>query len=176
VQVVRNIDRQTVGAAPCGAFPPQQLPGERRGTVRAMAAWASLPGNGGIPALADLRSRRRIIAAQEFVLKTDPMPGLSVIVLCGDALRAVLGSSVIGATLRDSMPGLAVDSLAQACATAMKQGTPVREDGAFETGAGTEIRYRGIFMPLRSTDRAEPAYLFGAYGSRSFGAAAPAPG
>lgn len=171
MQVVRNIDRQTVGAAPCGAFPPQQLPGERRGTVRAMAAWASLPGNGGIPALAELLGRR-MIAAQEFVLKTDPMPGLSVVVLCGDALRAVLGSSVLGATLRDSMPGLAVDSLAQACAAAMKQGAPVREDGAFETGAGTEVRYRGIFMPLRSTDRAEPDYLFGAYGSRSFGAAA----
>jgi hypothetical protein len=175
VQVVRNIDRRTVGAALCAAPTPQQLPGERRGTVRAMAAWASLPGTGGIPALAGLLGRR-VIAAQEFLLKTDPIPPLSVFILCGDALRAVLGRPILGATLFDCMPQAARDTLAQACAAAMTQGTPVREDGAFETGAGTEVRYRGIFMPLRSTNQAEPDYLFGAYGSRSFGAAAPAAG
>ena len=72
------------------------------------------------------------------------------------------------------MPRQARDRLSQACATAVKQGAPVLEEGAFGTQAGTEIRYRGVFMPLRSTVRADPDYLFGAYGSKVFDAMTPA--
>jgi hypothetical protein len=139
-----------------------------------MEAWAGLSENGGIPVLANLRDCHQVIAAQEFLLKTDPIPGLSVFVLCGDALRAILGRSVLGATLRDCMPDRARERLAQACATAVKQGAPALDEGVFETGAGTEVRYRGVFMPLRSRAHAAPDYLFGAYSSRTFGAAAPA--
>lgn len=169
MQVVRNIDRREIHNPA-----PQQAPGERRGTVRAMAAWAGLGGTGGIPVLANLRDCHRVIAAQEFLLKTDPIPGLSVFILCGDALRAILGRSALGTTLRDCMPDAACDSLARACATAVKQGAPALDEGAFRTGAGAQIRYRGVFMPLRSTGHADPEYLFGAYGCRTFGAAAPA--
>lgn len=83
-----------------------------------MAAWAGLGGNGG-------------------------MPVLSMFVLCGDALRAILGRQVLGATLRDCVPDAACDRLARACTAALEQGAPALDEGAFETGAGAEIRYRG---------------------------------
>jgi len=144
-----------------------------------MWAWASLHGNDAIPVLTDLLGRRRVIAAQEFLLKIDPMPHLSVFILCGDALRGILGRPVLGTTFWDCMPRAARDTLSQACAAAVIQGAPVQEAGAFETEAGIEIRYRGIFMPLRSPPlcspgRDDPGYLFAAFGSRSFGAMTPA--
>ena len=143
-----------------------------------MAAWASLPGNDAIPVLAELLGRRRVIAAQEFLLKTDPIPRLSVFVLCGDALRAILGRSVLGATFWDCMPRAARDTLSQACGAAMKQGAPAHRAGAFEIEADVEIRYRGVFLPLRSPPlrslgHNDPGYLFGAYGSRVFGTMTP---
>jgi hypothetical protein len=144
-----------------------------------MSAWASLRGNNAIPALTDLLDRHRAIAAQEFLLKTDPIPRLSVFIFCGEALRSVLGRPVLGATFWDCMPQAARDALSQACAAAMTQGAPVDQAGAFETEAGFEIRYRGIFMPLRSLPlwslgHDAPGYLFGAYGSRVFETTTPA--
>ena len=138
-----------------------------------MTAWASLSENDGIPALAKLLGRR-VIAAQEFLLKTDPIPRLSVFILCGDALPSLLGRSILGATFWDRMPRAARDTLSQACAAAMNQGAPAHQAGAFSTGAGAEVRYRGIFMPLRSLGHDDPGYLFGAYGSRVFDAMTPA--
>lgn len=138
-----------------------------------MSAWANLNGNHDVPVLAELLGHHRVMAAQEFLLKTDPIPRLSVFILCGDALRALLGQPV-GASLWDRMPRAARDTLSRACGGAMKQGAPIREEGAFEIAAGVEIRYRGIFLPLRSRSQADPDYLFGAYGCRTFGAMAPA--
>lgn len=169
MQAVRNIDHRVIDT-----LAPRPAAGERRGTVQAMAAWTSLTGYDGIPALAELLGRRRVIAAQEFLLKTDPISRLSVFIICGDALRAILGGPILGATFWDCMPRAVRDTLSQACAAAMKQGAPIHQAGAFEAEAGVEIRYRGIFMPLRSLGRAEPGYLFGAYGSRAFEAMTPA--
>ena len=169
MQVVRKFDSRA-SETPA----PRPAPGERRGTVRAMSAWAGLSGNSGIPVLAELRDRHQDMSVQEFLLKTDPIPGLSVFVICSDALSAILGRKVLGATLRDCMPDMARERLAQACATAVKQGAPALDEGAFESKAGDQVRYRGVFMPLRSTVQAAPDYLFGAYGCRNFGAVAPA--
>ncbi len=179
MQAVRNIHRQAIGAPA-----PQRLPDERRGTVRAVSAWASLQKNDAIPVLAELLGRHRFIAAQEFLLKTDPMPQRSVFILCGDALRALLDRPVLGTTFWDCMPRAARDALSQACAAAMKQGAPAHQAGAFEIEAGVEVRYRGVFLPLRSPSlhspslrspgHDDPGYLFGAYGSRVFAATTPA--
>ena len=178
MQTLRNIDRRTTGPAPFGApvnaSAPQQVPNERRGTARTMWAWASLHGNDAIPELADLLGPHRVIAEQEFLLKTDPLPHLSVFILCGDALRAILGRPILGSTFWDCMPRAARDTLSQACAAALMQGAPVQESGTFQNEAGVETRYRGVFMPLRSPGRDDPGYLFGAYGSRVFGAMTPA--
>ena len=94
MQTAVNIDRPAINTPD-----PRPAPGERRGTVRAMAAWMGLDGTGGIPVLTELRDHRRVIAAQEFLLKTDPIPGYSVFIFCGDALRAILGRPVLGTTL-----------------------------------------------------------------------------
>ena len=139
-----------------------------------MTAWAGLTGAGGIPALSDLLGRHRAISRQEFLLKADPIPRFSVFILCGDTLGALLGQSVLGATLWECMPQPVRDTLSEACAAALKQGAPVQEEGGFEIDAGAAIRYRGVFMPLCSDSRASPTYLFGAYGSRIFETAAPA--
>ncbi len=194
MQTVPNIDRRTDGTTAFGAPVSAPGPHERRGTARAMSAWASLRGNNAIPALTDLLGRHRAIAAQEFLLKTDPIPRLSVFIYCGEALRNVLGRPVLGATFWDCIPRAARDTLSEACAAAMAQGAMVDRAGAFEAEAGLEIRYRGIFMPLRSPPLCSPAlcspalrspalcspgdddpgYLFGAYGSRVFEATTPA--
>lgn len=178
MQAIRNVRRRAIGTAPVGTpvggTAPQQVPSERRGTAQAMWTWASLHGNDAIPVLAELLGRRRVIAAQEFLLKTDPMPQRSVFILCGETLRAILGRPVLGRTFWDCMPRAARDALSRACAAAINQGAPVQEEGAFEIEAGVEIRYRGVFLPLRSPGHGDPGYLFGAYGSRSFGAATPA--
>ncbi len=179
MQTVPNIDRRTDGTTAFGAPVSAPGPHERRGTARAMSTWAGLRGGNAIPALTELLGRHRAIAAQEFLLKTNPIPRLSVFIFCGDALRSVLGRPVLGATLWDCMPPAARDALSQACAAAMTQDMPVDQAGIFETEAGLEIRYRGIFMPLRalpplSLGRDEPGYLFGAYGSKVFEATTPA--
>ena len=65
-------------------------------------------------------------------------------------------------------------AVSEACAAALKQGAPVHEAGGFEIDTGATVRYRSVFTPLRSASRTDPDYLFGAYGSRIFGATAPA--
>ena len=136
-----------------------------------MAAWTGLIEERGIPALADLLCRHRAISKQEFLLKTDPIPRFSVFILCGDTLGSLLGRSVLGTTFWDSMPRPVRDTLSEACAAALKLGAPVLEEGAFEIDTGAEVRYRSVFMPLCSSGRTDPDYLFGAYGSRVFGTA-----
>ena len=89
-------------------------------------------------------------------------------------MAGLLGQSVLGATLWECMPKSVRNSLAETCAAALQQGAPVQEKGRFEIDARASIRYRGVFMPLRSDSRASPNYLFGAYGSRIFEATAPA--
>jgi hypothetical protein len=139
-----------------------------------MAAWAGLIGEGGIPALSDLLGRHRTISKQEFLLKSDPIPHLSVFILCGDTLRSLLGRSPLGATFWERMPRPVRDALSEACAAALKHGAPIQDEGGFEIDTEATVRYRGILMPLRSAGRIDADYLFGAYGSRIFGAAAPA--
>ena len=173
MQAIENISHQAGGAANSSDLAPLRVPGERRGTVQAMTAWANITGEGGLPALSDLLGRHRAILRQEFLLKSDPIPGLSVFILCGDTLRSLLGRSPLGATFWEHMPRPVRDTLSEACAAALKQGAPIQEEGGFEIGTGATVRYRGIFLPLRSNSRTEADYLFGAYGSRIFDAAAP---
>lgn len=173
VQAMQDISRPSSGAAVSRDLAPDSVPGERRGTVRAMAAWAGLIGEGGIPAFSDLLGRHRAISKQEFLLKTDPIPHLSVFILCGEMLQSLLGRSPLGATFWERMPRPVRDALSEACAAALKQGTPIQDEGGFEMDSGATLRYRGVFMPLRSDGRVESEYLFGAYGSRIFDAAAP---
>ena len=138
-----------------------------------MLAWAGLTREGGIPALSDLLGQHRTISRQEFLLKADLIPRFSVFILCGDTVGALLGQSVLGATLWECMPQPVRNTLSEACAAALKQGAPIQDERGFEIDTGATVRYRGVFMPLRSNRRAEADYLFGAYGSRIFDAAAP---
>ena len=174
VQAVRNIRHQAGGATPSDGLDPVPARRERRGTFRAMAAWAGLAGEGGVPALSTLLGQHPAISGQEFLLKADLIPRFSVFILCGDTMTALLGQSVLGATLWECMPQQVRNTLSETCAAALSQGAPVQEEGDFEIDAGAAVRFRGVFLPLRSDKRASPNYLFGAYGSRIFETTAPA--
>jgi hypothetical protein len=174
VQAVRTNRRQTNDTAPFDALAPTQAPNERRSTFQAMTAWAALAMEDGMPELRDLLRQHRGITRQEFLLKADLIPRFSVFILCGDTVSTLLGKTVRGATLWECMPQPVRNTLSEACATALKLGAPVQEEGGFEIHDGAAIRYRSVFLPLRSSGYDDPSYLFGAYGSRAFGAAAPA--
>jgi hypothetical protein len=77
----------------------------------------------------------------------------------------------VGTTLQDVVPIEVRQELSEACAAAHLQGNAVRREGAFTSASGTEVRYRSLFMPVRSDSRYDHRFIFGIFGRRDYGAA-----
>jgi len=150
---------------------PEGVLASRRATSRALARWAESRRDRRVPTLCDLLSDGRECTGQEFLLKADSNPGLSVLVMHGDGLRPGRGGTALGLTLCDAIPMELRDELSEACAAAQLQEDAVGKEGAFTSASGTEVRYRSIFMPVRSDSGYDHKFIFGVFGKREYGEA-----
>ncbi len=151
--------------------PSQPSPDERRATVRARSHWTRSHHDGPCPTITDLHlSGNNEIGSHYFLLRVDPNPRHSVFIMCGDAVKADLGGRLVGTTLWDCTPEEIRDDLCQACGKALDGNAPVNQDGAYSPGDGTKVRYRSVFMPVRSDLDRHPSYAFGAFGSKQLAA------
>ncbi len=134
--------------------------------MRALSHWAKSSGEDRIPILPDLLTSPWEVSRNEFLLKADDNPHLSVFILCGDDVPLVPQGKVIGTTLWDAAPDAVRHELSDACAAALYRQESVCKDGAFESSPESEVRYRSIFLPVRSTGHNDPGYVFGALSSK----------
>ena len=108
------------------------------------------------------------LGQQFLLLKADPVPQLSVFILCGESVLLDLGGDPTGMPLPEPLPNQIQADLCRAFAAALGRLEPIHEEGAYSSPAGAEIRYRSVFLPLESEGRSNRDYIFGAFGSKHF--------
>ena len=158
---------ESTGGGPA-LFPVED---ERRATLRALNKWRAARGDGRIPDLAGLFGGRRGFANGEFLMKVDPNPAASVLIVCGDDVPLPFGPRSIGNTVRQAVPKALRRVFSEGCAQAAHAGDAVCSDGALRTESGAETLYRSVFMPVTSGDD-HVMYAYGALSTTM--AAAPA--
>jgi hypothetical protein len=145
------------------------VPGDRRATRQALAHWMNSRREDANPTLMDLDlSAEQIVASNWFLLKVDEDPEHSVFIECGALAQDALARRPRGKTLLEVVPKAIQAALCGACAKAIEQRTPHGAEGAFQTGAGAEVRYRSIFMPLDANGHGGRGYVLGAYSAKQF--------
>ncbi len=149
--------------------PDPNPPKDRRATSRALTLWQGAGGNGEIPTLDDFDpSKERDSGPYSFLLKEDPDPRLSVFILCGDGAESRFLAAPVGQTLWEVAPRQIRTELCAACGRARAESQPIQVEGSYAPAEGGEIRYRSIFMPVRSNAVTETGYVYGAYNSKRF--------
>ena len=140
---------------------------DRRATSRALALWEGARGKDGIPTLGDFDpSKERESGRYSFLLKEDPDPRLSVFILCGYGAESQFLAAPVAQTLWEVAPRPIRNELCAACGRARAESQPIQVEGSYTPAEGGEIRYRSIFMPVRSNAATETGYVYGTYNSK----------
>ena len=138
---------------------------ERRATLQALNAWLAARGDDEVPSLTSLFNGRRAFLGNEFLIKVDPETLDSIFIVCGDDLPLPLGARSTGKPVRRAVPSQLRHLFCDASAEAAHRGVAVSRTGALYLESRAEIRYRSIFLPVRSDDEHDHMYVFGAFTS-----------
>ncbi len=151
--------------------PPGRPLDPRRATELAVTHWERSHSNGNIPSIDDLGiANEHDHWRHRFLLKHDPIPRLAVFILCGDLARSFCLVEPIGKTLWEGVPQQLRIGHCEACGRAAAESRAIYIDGGYEPTNGGEVRYRSVFMPVRSERQFEFDYVFGAFGSKHYDA------
>lgn len=136
---------------------------ERREAARLLSQWQTFSGDGLPPSLDDLL---RFLGEdgwnRRFLIAQDPDPQSSVLITCGEAIAAVLGSDVKGRTLRDIVWD-GCRSLLDGCIEAAQTRLPTTIEGTLSNHACASKPFRAVILPFGNKRDCIP-YLFGAVG------------
>lgn len=138
---------------------------ERRATLQALNTWMAARGDQEIPSLARLFDGQRAFLGNEFLIKVDPVTLDSFFIVCGADLPLPFGARSVGKPVRCAVPSHLRHLFCDASAEAAHRGVAVSRTGALHLESRDDIRYRSIFLPVRSDDEHDNMYVFGAFTS-----------
>lgn len=142
---------------------------DRRVGLQAMRQWLALHDAGSTPALADLvETVEAELSPYVFILKEDWDPRLSVFVECGEEARIALGGAPLRSTLWQAAPEPIRGLLCDACVAAIRRRSPSFSEGSYHPDKTCEVRFRSVFLPLRSSSYPNLGYLFGTHRVKKF--------
>ena len=144
---------------------PFPVSDERRATLWALNIWLAARGGAELPSLAHLFDGERGFLGDEFLIKVDPETLHSVFIVCGDDLPLPLGARSAGKPVRRAVPSQLRRLFCDASAEAVHRGAAVHGTGVLHLESRADIRYRSVFLPVRSDDEHDHMYVFGAFAS-----------
>jgi hypothetical protein len=127
----------------------------------ALSHWTAAQAGDGIPEISAIMTRDRDLARHEFLIKLDATSGQGVFIRCGEGVGFGRGGKAVGSAILDTIPEPLGDLFSDACIAAQSTLRPVDREGEAASEDDADIRYRAIFMPVRSMS-GEPGYIFGA--------------
>ena len=144
---------------------PFPVSDERRATLQALNTWLAARGDGEVPSLASLFDGQRGFLGNEFLIEVDPVTLDSIFTVCGADLPLPLGARSVGKPVRGAVPSYLRHLFCDASAEAVHRRVAVSRTGALYLESRADIRYRSVFLPVRSDDEHDHMNVFGAFGS-----------